>query len=570
MQQELLAFIPIQGSHTGEAIAEHVYDTLDEFEIKDKFFCITTDNASNNYKMVEILSKLLLERDGIHWDSETCHIPCLAHTINLVVQKFMTNLVIDTDDDSGEDFYDFDEDEDEDDDQSDTVSGIRSIINKIRNIAKSIRSSTSKWERFQTICASYEIKAMTIPLDIKVRWNSTFRMIHQAVFLRKPIHRYTDDLGAKHLVMSDDDWKQAELLFMFLLPFQRCTKRFECNSGHTEIDAVFFAYDTMFNHIENVKKKLAPNTEVGALPCARYMLHGIEKMETVLKKYYSKTELPTVYSDGMILNPRCKLVFFEDESWEPQDRDKYSQGCRRRFIMHYHQTSGSSSSAQTTSSTSAATSSISNATTTRSSLHPQVVVTKRPIDHHAYIVDPDFDAALWKRSKPNTKNDYDRYIEVPNDPSIRSGLAWWKENGMLYPNLARMARDVLAVPASGCAVERQFSISGRMAIWQRNRLSPKVITDSMIYKSALANSRWPLGSESKKAVDDIDVLPVDEKVGHVPEEWTAQWWRLNLGPAITEDMTRLYGSGEEELGQSASDNEVDEEADASDEEDLYG
>jgi hypothetical protein len=36
------------------------------------------------------------------------------------------------------------------------------------------------------------------------------------------------------------------------------------------------------------------------------------------------------------------------------------------------------------------------------------------------------------------------------------------------------------MPASGYAVERQFSISGRMTIWQRNRWSLKVISDVMI------------------------------------------------------------------------------------------
>ena len=99
--------------------------------------------------MVEILSQLLLERDGVYWDWKSCHIPCLAHTINLVVQKFLKNLVIGADDNGNEDIEDIDIDEDEDDadpddDQIDAVSGIRSIINKIRNIAKSIRSSTSK------------------------------------------------------------------------------------------------------------------------------------------------------------------------------------------------------------------------------------------------------------------------------------------------------------------------------------------------------------------------------------------------------------------------------------------
>src|SRR5579859_3216483 len=36
-------------------------------------------------------------------------------------------------------------------------------------------------------------------------------------------------------------------------------------------------------------------------------------------------------------------------------------------------------------------------------------------------------------------------------------LGWWGENHRLYPELALMVRDVLAIPASGCEVERQFS-----------------------------------------------------------------------------------------------------------------
>ena len=69
--------------------------------------------------------------------------------------------------------------------------------------------------------------------------------------------------------------------------------------------------------------------------------------------------------------------------------------------------------------------------------------------------------------------------------------------------MGRMVRDVLAVPASGCAVERQFSVSGKMTVWQRNRLSPKIISDAMIYKAALAHTRCPLHVELDN-VDDID------------------------------------------------------------------
>ena len=89
--------------------------------------------------------------------------------------------------------------------------------------------------------------------------------------------------------------------------------------------------------------------------------------------------------------------------------------------------------------------------------------------------------------------------------------------------MGRMVRDVLAVPALGCAVERQFSVSGKMTVWQRNRLSPKIISDAMIYKAALAHTRCPLRAELDN-VDDIDQLPVPEKEGTIPEEWMSGWW----------------------------------------------
>ena len=67
--------------------------------------------------------------------------------------------------------------------------------------------------------------------------------------------------------------------------------------------------------------------------------------------------------------------------------------------------------------------------------------------------DAEFLAMLTEQSAKRCRNDYDRYIELPNNTAITSSLKWWHSNQECYPDLARMARDVLAVPASGYAVE---------------------------------------------------------------------------------------------------------------------
>ena len=66
-----------------------------------------------------------------------------------------------------------------------------------------------------------------------------------------------------------------------------------------------------------------------------------------------------------------------------------------------------------------------------------------------------------------------------------------------------------------------------MTVWQCNRLSPKIISNVMIYKAALAHTKCPLRAELDN-VDDIDQLSVPEKEGAFPEEWMSRWWLTKL------------------------------------------
>src|SRR5437773_12535467 len=63
--EDLLSFRHVPTSHTGYNLALHVYSILHEFNVHTKLFCITTDSASNNGKMMKELSELLRKRDKI-------------------------------------------------------------------------------------------------------------------------------------------------------------------------------------------------------------------------------------------------------------------------------------------------------------------------------------------------------------------------------------------------------------------------------------------------------------------------------------------------------------------------
>ena len=54
-------------------------------------------------------------------------------------------------------------------------------------------------------------------------------------------------------------------------------------------------------------------------------------------------------------------------------------------------------------------------------------------------------------------------------------LDFWKENQFRYPDLAAMARDILAMPVTTVASESTFSASGRVLDQYRSSLKPETV-----------------------------------------------------------------------------------------------
>jgi hypothetical protein len=115
-------------------LAREVFNVLEEYEISEKLFCITTDNASNNTTLVRHLSILLKDAKGIKWDPRKHHISCFNHVINLAVQDFLKSIkAIPTENDIDEDNEGLDLN---DDDEELPSEGFMRAMFKIRTITK--------------------------------------------------------------------------------------------------------------------------------------------------------------------------------------------------------------------------------------------------------------------------------------------------------------------------------------------------------------------------------------------------------------------------------------------------
>lgn len=81
MKSVVLSLKEIDGNHTGQNLAAHVKHSLDQFNISEKLYCITADNASNNQTMGWELHRLIP-----HFDPDKSLHGCVAHVINLVAK----------------------------------------------------------------------------------------------------------------------------------------------------------------------------------------------------------------------------------------------------------------------------------------------------------------------------------------------------------------------------------------------------------------------------------------------------------------------------------------------------
>ncbi|KAG6501653.1 hypothetical protein ZIOFF_041536 [Zingiber officinale] len=97
-------------------------------------------------------------------------------------------------------------------------------------------------------------------------------------------------------------------------------------------------------------------------------------------------------------------------------------------------------------------------------------------------------------------------------------LSWWKTNGIKYPNLLKMARDILVIPVSTVASESAFSDSGRLVSPHRSRLHPDTLEALMCARRWLWNDM-----KSTSTASDLSNCPtmLDEEEEDDHEEHIA-------------------------------------------------
>ncbi|CAG8852402.1 43355_t:CDS:2, partial [Gigaspora margarita] len=153
------------------------------------------------------------------------------------------------------------------------------------------------------------------------------------------------------------------------------------------------------------------------------IINAIDKAKLKLQKYYPTTN-GLAYITAAIIDPRLKLDYFKDQDFDEETIEIYQQQIINLWKTKYMPTQNQNN----------------NQATNKSS------------GLMAYMV------------KKKKHNDLDELIKFLKEPPSN-----------YYPNLARIARDFLAIPGTSVPVERIFSNSADLISSKRHSLNPETI-----------------------------------------------------------------------------------------------
>jgi len=383
------------------------------------------DNAPDNDAMMAALSQALRRDFRLQYDPIHHRIRCQGHIINLAVKSFLfvtDKEVLDEDEEAN--IYNV------------TLKEIeewrnKGPLGKLHNFLVFLAASTQRLHDFLELSCNHRI-----PRDNTTRWNSWFMMLQMAWALRDVVDNFISVHGTPDLQndkLTDMEWSTVRVIKDFLEKLAMSTKA--CESQESTLDLSLPCTDYILALFERYKDEYKD-----APTFATMFNSGWAKME----KYYKLSDKTPAYVAGIVLHPGRKWKWIE-KHWKPEWVQPAKDKMKLFWETKYKPAAITIASSSTTqSSTSAA--------------------EKAPNEYLKWLDDNDDDDPL--------ADEYARYIAQPQVTGVKQGYKWWLEPTQQknFPNLSKMALDILSIPAMSADPERLFSGAKITISDRRNRL----------------------------------------------------------------------------------------------------
>ncbi|KAL9679363.1 hypothetical protein QQ045_017221 [Rhodiola kirilowii] len=414
-------------SHKGEDMGMCLERCLRDWGV-EKVFSITVDNASANEGAVAHMKKKLERQGNLVLSGEYLHLRCACRILNLIVK--------------------------------DGLGELKKAIEGIRNCAKYIHSSSASMSN--------------IPMDVPTRWNSTYKMLEGAFKYKVVFSRMNDDdvnfrayfneevkkdgVFVKRMgPPMEEDWLDAQAFTLFLKRFYDSTIKLSASKTPTS--------NLIFNEMVALQQLIEKKMRDWSNPI---LMKVARSMKTKFDKYWGQSngggnghKINLIVFIANVLDPRFKLSMLE--------MTLSSLGQSRTEVEGV----------------------ISMVKASLQDLHKAykggVPDTTQPFGSVAIIDDDDdcandllrqLDRQRHAMQTDEITNDLDSYFADAPKAALNKEfnlMEWWKVNQFKYPIVAKIAKDIFAIPSSTVASEASFSLGKRVVDPFRASLTPLMV-----------------------------------------------------------------------------------------------
>ncbi|KAK9073208.1 hypothetical protein SSX86_007532 [Deinandra increscens subsp. villosa] len=401
----------------------------------------------------------------------------------------------------------------------------------IRNAVKFVRHSSNRISAFKSYALEKGIQSKAfLSLDVPTRWSSTYEMLARAAVFEKAFDLYAvrekDFRKSLDVVPCSTVWKYVEKVIELLKIFSVKTTEVSCST--------YVIAHEHYSQVKDISHQLAELTRtcVDNTPDIRNTLNA---MSLKFDKYFEDAggKINQIFEFAAILDPRLKLLpttctcmeeieieypnrkdMLESEYQEILDKKVGLVTSEMQLLVNEYEKIYQ--------------------TGTRIPVRKENVV--RPIQSgknswmSKYASSQQIGTQTFGKRSELEKYLKDAVEEQTEDFDI---LQWWKFNAARYPTLAKMAKDILAIPISSVASESAFSTGGRVIEPCRSSLSPQIVEALICSQDWIRRERKETKGkiESNEEIDELEKyddidkeLNVGVLFGMFLEYWMLAYW----------------------------------------------
>ncbi|KAK8984720.1 hypothetical protein V6N11_020036 [Hibiscus sabdariffa] len=216
-------------------LKRHSDKCLKEWDIENKVFIVSADNASTNDSCIQIMKDTFSLTKRLICGGKLFHVRCCAHILNIMVQHGLKQ--------------------------------VKSIIKNVHETVDYLNGSEQRLKKFAELAQQYNLKESRLVLECKTRWNSTYEMLDCAIKFKEVFSILALEDREYVYCPTLEDWGKIEKLLEILKVFYDTTNIISGSEYPTsnlflsEIYRIILLLDTSSKSSDDFVKGMVKNTK---------------------------------------------------------------------------------------------------------------------------------------------------------------------------------------------------------------------------------------------------------------------------------------------------------------------